>query len=71
MLKLCTIWEFTDIRESAIQELSEDKDAMGPINKIERGKSYNVNKWEMHQENPRNTYLSQLTYDLNALDQVH
>jgi hypothetical protein len=24
-----------------------------------------------HQENPRNTYLPWLTYDLNALDQVH
>jgi hypothetical protein len=41
------MWEFTDIRERAIQELSEDKDAMGPIDKIERGRSYNVKKWEM------------------------
>jgi hypothetical protein len=41
------MWEFTDIRERAIQELSEDKDAMESIDKIERGRSYNVKKWEM------------------------
>jgi len=41
------MWEFTDIRERAIQELSEDKDAMGSIDKIERGRSYNVKEWEM------------------------
>jgi hypothetical protein len=41
------MWEFIDIRERAIQELSEDKDAMEPIDKIEHGRSYNVKKWEM------------------------
>ena len=41
------MWEFTDIRERAIRELSEDKDAAGPIDKIERGKHYDVNQWVM------------------------
>jgi len=41
------MWEFTDIRERAIQELSEDKDAMGPIDKIDHGRGYNVKTWEM------------------------
>jgi len=38
------MWEFTDIRERAIQELSKEK-SMGPIEKIEYGKSYEVKEW--------------------------
>ena len=41
------MWEFTDIRDRAIRELSEHNDAVGPIDKIERGKSYDVNTWEL------------------------
>jgi len=38
------MWEFNDIRERAIQELSKEK-SMGPIEKIEYGKSYEVKEW--------------------------
>jgi len=41
-LKLSTLWEFTDIRERAIQELSKEEMKMGTIEKIECGKSYQV-----------------------------
>jgi hypothetical protein len=36
------MWEFTDIRERAIQELSKEDMGMGAIDKIGCGKSYEV-----------------------------
>jgi len=42
VLKLCTLWEFTDIRERAIQELLKEEIKMGTIEKMECGKSYQV-----------------------------
>jgi hypothetical protein len=44
VLKLCTLWEFTQIRERAIEELSEN-DPLGTVDKIVHGKSYDVGKW--------------------------
>jgi hypothetical protein len=40
VLKLCTLWEFADVRGRAIQELT--KESIGSIEKIECGKSYDV-----------------------------
>jgi hypothetical protein len=45
VLKLSTMWEFTDIREKAIQELSKKDTGMGSIEKIECAKSFEVKKW--------------------------
>jgi hypothetical protein len=45
VLKLCTMWEFTDIRERAIQELSKKEVDMGTVEKIECGKNYEVKEW--------------------------
>jgi len=42
VLKLCTMWEFTDMRERAIQELLKEDMSMGTIDKIECGKRYQV-----------------------------
>lgn len=40
------MWEFTEIRQRAIQELSEAK-SLGSIEKVEYGKSYQVKEWLM------------------------
>jgi hypothetical protein len=39
------MWEFTDIRERAIQELSKKEVDMGTVEKIECGKNYEVKEW--------------------------
>jgi hypothetical protein len=39
------MWEFTDIRERAIQELSKEEISMGTMEKIECGKAYEVKEW--------------------------
>jgi hypothetical protein len=45
VLKLCTMWEFTDIRKRAIQELSKEEMKMGTMEKVECGKTYKVKEW--------------------------
>lgn len=39
------MWEFTEIREGAIQELSKEEMEMGTIDKIVWGRNYEVKKW--------------------------
>jgi len=39
------MWEFTDIRERAIQELSKKEMGVGSVEKIECGKIYEVKEW--------------------------
>jgi hypothetical protein len=39
------MWEFTDIRERAIQELSKKEMGVGTVEKIECGKNYEVKEW--------------------------
>jgi hypothetical protein len=45
VLKLSTMWEFTDIREMAIQELLKEDMGMQTIEKIECAKSFRVKEW--------------------------
>jgi len=45
VLKLSTMWEFTDIRAKAIQELSKEDMGMGTIKKIECARSFEVKGW--------------------------
>lgn len=45
VLKLCTMWEFTEIRDRAIRELSTKEISIGTIEKIEYGKAYAVKEW--------------------------
>lgn len=45
MLKLSTMWEFTDIRAKAIQELSTKDMGMGIIEKVECARSFDVKDW--------------------------
>jgi hypothetical protein len=45
VLKLSTMWEFTDIREWTIQELSNKEIGMGAIEKIECARNFEVKRW--------------------------
>lgn len=45
------MWEFTDIREKAVEQLSSKTMGMGPIEKIECAKMYNVQKWFLEGSN--------------------
>jgi len=42
VLNLSTMWDFSDIRKGAIDELSKD---MGPIQKIKYGRNFGVEEW--------------------------
>jgi len=45
VLKLSTMWEFIDIREVAMKQLSTDRMEMTTFVKIECGRTYEVKKW--------------------------
>jgi hypothetical protein len=45
VLKLSTIWEFTDIRGRAIQELLKEDMGMKTVEKIECARSFRVKEW--------------------------
>jgi len=45
VLKLSTMWEFSDIRERAIQELLKEDMGMQTIEKIECARSFRVKEW--------------------------
>jgi hypothetical protein len=39
------MWEFTDIRNGAIRELSKAEMKMGPVEKIECGRKFEMKEW--------------------------
>lgn len=45
VLKLSTMWEFTELRERAKQELSKQGMEMETVQKIECGRKYEIKEW--------------------------
>jgi len=45
VLKLSTMWEFIDIRNGAIDELSKQITEMGDVEKVECGRNFEVKEW--------------------------
>jgi len=45
VLKLSTMWEFTELRERAKQELLKQEMKMGTVEKIECGRKYEIKEW--------------------------